>query len=43
MRWIVAAFVLAGVLWWVGLNDGAAMRACRERHSFDTCHYAIHR
>lgn len=43
MRWIVVALILAGVLWWIGSNDEAAMRTCQERHSFDTCHYALHR
>jgi len=43
MRWIVAAFVLAVGLWWIASSDEEAMRACQERHSFDTCHYALHR
>lgn len=43
MRWIIAALVLAGALWWIGSNDEAAMRACQERHSFDTCHYSLYR
>lgn len=43
MRWIIAAVALGAAFWWITSTDEAAMRACQERHSFDTCHYATHR
>lgn len=43
MRWIIAAVALGAGLWWIAASDEEAMRTCQERHSFDTCHYALHR
>jgi len=43
INWITATFVLAGALWWIGSDNETAMRTCQERHSFDTCHCALHR
>lgn len=43
MRWIIAAFALGAALWWIASSDEEAMRTCQVRHSFDTCHYALHR
>ena len=43
MRWIIAAVALGAGLWWIASSDEEAMRTCQERHSFDTCYYALHR
>lgn len=43
MRYVLAFAILSwAVVFWV-LGESGAMKKCQERHSFETCLYALHR